>query len=113
MTTIHFEHNLDDNESAERRMVRLVEVYAPRFMRIGGGSLGGNESQIKRKAPVRTTPEQRAQILELARTGNIHQTAIARMVGVSQSSVWHLLRKMGIRCPDARKDFGCPAHKAK
>jgi DNA invertase Pin-like site-specific DNA recombinase len=109
----HFTYNLDDNESPVSRMIRMIEVYAPRYMRIGGGALGNNDDQIKRKAPVRTTPEQRARILELARTGQHHQCAIARMVGVTQSSVWHLLRKMGIRCPDARKEFGCPAHKQK
>lgn len=114
MTTTHghhFTYNLDDNESPVSRMIRMIEVHAPRLMRTGGGSICGSDRQITRKPSAPITPRQRARIIKLAQTGQHHQTAIARIVGVSQSSVWHLLKRVGIKVPDARKDFGCPPHK--
>lgn len=106
--TPHFYRNLDDGESSIQRCMRLIETHAPRFMKIGGGSISGQDGQIMRKKPRKTTPEERAQILEMARSGKYHQCAIARAVGVSQSSVWHILRRYNLTCPDARKDFGAP-----
>ena len=111
MTTVHYEYNLDDNESPVSRMIRMIEVHAPRLMRTGGGAICGSDYQITRKRGVRITDEKRAKIVELARTGQHHQCRIARIVGVSQSSVWHLLHRLGIKVPDARKEFGCPKHK--
>lgn len=107
----HFTYNLEDNESPASRMLRMIENHAPRLMRTGGGAICGSDYIITRKPGKPITPKQRARIIKLAQTGQHYQTSIARIVGVSQSSVWHLLKRVGIKVPDARKDFGCPAHK--
>jgi transposase len=91
--------------------IGLIERHAARMMRVGGGSVCGEDYQINRRRGKRMTAKQKARVVDLAKTGQYYQTAIARVVGVTQSSVWHLLHRLGLKCPDARKDFGCPAHK--
>lgn len=102
MMTTHYEYNLDDNESPVSRMIRMIEVHAPRLMRIGSWSLGSDDSQVGRKSPVRSTPDQRKQILAMAKTG-ARRSDIARVCGVSMSTVYNLLNRRGIACTDARK----------
>ena len=88
---------LDAPENTMARMIKLIERHAPRFMRCGGGAVGGNGMEKERIRKVRITDRQRVDILALARTGEYSPLQIERLVDVPAYAVARLCRKHGVR----------------
>ena len=94
--TIHVESLLED--SPARRCLDLIERYAPRFMRCGGGHLA---EECPDRKPM--TAEEQAEIVALGSAGELTATQIGARFGYSQSRIRKFLdRHHGIRCPDGR-----------
>ena len=82
----------------------LVHKWGPIYMRAGGGCIAQEGSKFRAK-PQRTTPEQKARILELAREGRWTGTEIARMTGTLQSAAHKIIAAAGISVPDGRRNW--------
>lgn len=104
--------NIYNEESAASRMLDMVARCAPKLMKAGGGALSREYAdrcrsegakQWDNRAPwVRTTPEQRAHVVALARAGHMSEIEICQKTGVKQSAVNKLIRNEGLTVPKAR-----------
>lgn len=92
---------LFDRDETVSHCIGLIERYAARMMKIGGWHVGSGDKQINRASPVRSTPEQRAKIVAMAKAG-VRRSDIARECGCSMSTVYNLINRRGIACVDAR-----------
>lgn len=97
-------HNHFHYDTVAYRCLRMIEIHAPRLMRIGGGPIS---AEVTYKDGVRapknvSTLEQRAQVAELIKRGDLTPTEIARKVGVYSQLVHRMSRRMGVRLPDGR-----------
>ena len=89
MKAIHYS-NIADNPNPFAECLRLIETYAPRMMRVGGGGI--TRQQVHHNDnPRAMTRTKAARVLELAREGSYSQTEIALAVGCTQSGVSKLL----------------------
>lgn len=105
--------NLYNDESPAARMLDMIARCAPKLMRAGGGALtrdyperckdGGDTRWDDRAKWVRTTPDQRAHILALAREGTHSEAEIVKLTGVKQSAVNKLLARECIKVPSGRR----------
>jgi len=73
-------------------LIALVERCAPKFMRIGGGSLS---QSIHFRPPGSVTEEAKARVIEMAEAGATMR-AIQQETGVSVGYAWKLARKAGV-----------------
>lgn len=104
--------NIYAEESPASRMLDMIARCAPKLMRAGGGAItkdyperckdAGAKQWDNRAKWTRTTPEQRAHILALARTGTHSEIEIVKLTGAKQSAVNKLLTREGIKCPSGR-----------
>jgi len=105
--------NIYAEESPASRMLDMIARCAPKLMRAGGGALtrdyperckdGGDTRWDNRAKWVRTTPDQRAHVLALARAGHMSEIEICRETGVKQSAVNKLLARECIKVPSGRR----------
>lgn len=108
--------NIFRDDSFETQMLDMVARCGPKLMKAGGGALSREYSdrcrsegakQWDNRAPwVRTTPDQRAHVLALARAGHMSEIEICRETGVKQSAVNKLIRNEGLTVPKARNTGG-------
>ncbi len=88
------------DESAATRIMRMIERHCPRLMRQGGGALSRETMDCATR--IRTKPELVARIVALGSQQRLNVTEIAREVGSTQSVVFKILAKHGLRAPDGR-----------
>lgn len=95
---------LFDYESAGARMLRLIEIHAPRLMRIGGGALSGEgyfRGNTKRPKLV-SSIDQRKEVAGLIQEGRLTASEIAVKVGVYNQLVHRMAKRAGVKLPDGR-----------
>lgn len=83
-------------------LLEMVERGCARLMVAGGGALS-QEQPATRGEVHRCAPAQKARGLEMARTGQFNCTQIARAIGSTQSAVFKMVAKAGIKTPDGRR----------
>jgi hypothetical protein len=104
MLTTQPVRTLLDHDTVAYRCLRLIERYAPLYMKIGGGAITGEgfAKDGSRRPKNISTMEQRTQVAELIKRGDLTPTEIARKVGVYSQLVHRMARRMGVRLPDGR-----------
>lgn len=91
-----------NDHSGDGAFLAVIDRECRRLMKQGGGALSRCCGQTERAPIKRTTPEQRAQVIALVQVGNLTGTEIARIVGVKQSLIQGISKRMGVTLPDGR-----------
>jgi transposase-like protein len=97
MNTAIFEH-YDPTESSIsaslNRCLRMIELHAPRLMRVAGGPLAQEEANPRTAIPAEV---KRAAIAAYLDQGRPSHASIAKQFGLGESTVGQMLRAAGIR----------------